>query len=230
MIELAMVFVGGMLGSAHCVGMCGGFALSIGTSAPGWSANLLRQGFYTCGRVATYTLGGMLTGYAGWRLNRAFPAAIPTQALLAIVAGTLLIVQGLLATGLLGRLPRAGATVPCLLPPLLRSYLTSRRPRDLFLAGVFTGFLPCGLVYAFLALASASGTMWQGGLRMALFGLGTAPLMVLTGWGGSLLRMSLRRHAFRIAGACIALTGALSIARGVQAFISTQDAICPFCR
>jgi sulfite exporter TauE/SafE len=120
--------------------------------------------------------------------------------------------------------------IPCLLPPLLRSYLSSHRARDLFLAGVFTGFLPCGLVYAFLALASASGTMWQGGLRMALFGLGTAPMMVLTGWGGSLLRISLRRHAFRIAAGCIVLTGVLSIARGVQAFINTQDAICPLCR
>ncbi len=229
MIEMAMVFVGGMLGSAHCVGMCGGFALSIGASAPGWSANLLRQGFYTGGRIATYTLGGMVMGYIGWRLNRAFPAAIPTQALLAIVAGTLLIIQGLA-----GRRSRAVASRRAddslFVPTLLRSYLASRRRRDLFLAGVFTGFLPCGLVYAFLALASASGTMWQGGLRMALFGLGTAPLMILTGWGGSLLRMSLRRHAFRIAAGCIVLTGALSIARGAQAFISAQDAICPLCR
>ncbi len=35
MIELPLVFLGGLLGSAHCIGMCGGFAVSIGIGSSG---------------------------------------------------------------------------------------------------------------------------------------------------------------------------------------------------
>ncbi len=102
--------------------------------------------------------------------------------------------------------------------------------RDVYLLGVCTGFLPCGLVYAFLALAAASGTMWQGGLRMLVFGLGTAPLMLLAGWSGSLVQLSIRRRAIRIAACCVLATGLLSIARGVQTLTVQDHAACPLCR
>ena len=171
----------------------------------------------------------MIAGYAGWRLDQALPGALPAQALLAILAGILLVVQGLAASGWLPLRARHHG-LPCPVPGVLRSLMGARRMRDVYLLGVYTGFLPCGLVYAFLALASASGTMWQGGLRMMLFGLGTAPLMLITGWGGSLMQLSLRRRAFRIAACCVLATGLLSIARGVQTLTASEHATCPFCR
>jgi sulfite exporter TauE/SafE len=228
MIELSMIFVGGLLGSAHCVGMCGGFALSIGMQAAPWPQNLARQGIYTAGRLATYTLVGAIVGYAGWRLNRSLTGAVPAQAILSLVAGIVLVLEGLWSSGWLPR-PAAMRHAPCLVPGMLRTYLSGRGLGNVFLAGVATGFLPCGLVYGFLALASASGTMWQGGLRMMLFGLGTAPLMIATGLSGSLVRLSLRRHAFRIAAWCVLATGLLSIARGVQVFTAVDHAACPLC-
>ena len=80
MIELPLVFLGGLLGSAHCVGMCGGFALSIGVGAKSFTANLQRQLVYTLGRVLTYSFFGVAAGYAGFWLSRR--------------AGTLIHVQG----------------------------------------------------------------------------------------------------------------------------------------
>ena len=62
MIELPMVFLGGLLGSAHCVGMCGGFALGIGLGTPSFAANVGRQVIYTTGRVFTYALPGRRRG------------------------------------------------------------------------------------------------------------------------------------------------------------------------
>ena len=53
MIELPLVFLGGLLGSAHCVGMCGGFALTIGLGARDVAANVCRQLVYTAGRIFT---------------------------------------------------------------------------------------------------------------------------------------------------------------------------------
>ncbi len=228
MIELAMIFVGGLLGSAHCIGMCGGFALAIGMQGSSWSTNLARQLVYTAGRVSTYTLGGMIVGFAGWRLSQALPGSVPVQGVLSVVAGVLLVVAGLSAAGLVPW-PAGMKHAPCLLPGVLRTYLSRRRASDVFLAGVATGFLPCGLVYAFLALASASGTMWQGGLRMMLFGLGTAPVMIATGLSGSLVRLSLRRHVFRIAAWCVVAVGLVSVARGVQVFTANEHESCPFC-
>ena len=69
--ELFLVFTGGLLGSAHCVGMCGGFALSIGASSINWRRNFARQFVYSAGRIATYTSIGAIVAYAGLQLNRA---------------------------------------------------------------------------------------------------------------------------------------------------------------
>ncbi len=227
-----MIATAGLLGSAHCVGMCGGFALLIGAHTPNWKYNLLRQLVYSLGRISTYTLLGAVCGYAGWRLARGTSSLIAVQTWLAVVAGVLLIVQGLLATGIIARaVPhKAGG---CWQPKLLATYLRGKGWKNVYLAGVCTGFLPCGLVYAFLALAGASGSMLGGSLRMSLFGLGTVPLMVLTGWSGSLLSWPKRHKTLQFAGWCVLLTGVLSVARAVgfmDGVVGADHAGCIFCR
>ena len=87
---------------------------------------------------------------------------------------------------------------------------------NVLLAGVLTGFLPCGLVYGFLGLASSSASIFHGLLTMLAFGAGTAPIMILTGAGGSLLSHSARRHLMRVAAVCVMITGLISLARGVM--------------
>ena len=87
MIGLPLVFLGGLLGSAHCVGMCGGFALLIGSGARSARANLARQIVYSLGRIFTYSACGAAVGYAGLRLSDDLPSVVNAQALLAIVAG-----------------------------------------------------------------------------------------------------------------------------------------------
>src|SRR5436853_3439930 len=99
MIELPMIFVAGILGTAHCLGMCGPFALTIGSAAPDWASALTKQCAYTAGRVFTYGILGAAAGFCGARLVHASPAIINVPALLAVVAGTLLVYHGLGATG-----------------------------------------------------------------------------------------------------------------------------------
>lgn len=217
MIELPMVFLGGLLGSAHCVGMCGGFALGIGLGSSGLAANVARQILYTAGRVFTYAFLGLAAGYAGSRIAGSAGAWINAQAMLCVMAGLLLVAQGLLGLGLVPRGWRTttGGGAACLAGTFVGPFLRSPRRMDVLLAGIFTGFLPCGLVYGFLALASSSASLAQGLLIMALFGAGTGPLMILTGAGGSLLSHMARRNVLRVSAACILLTGCLSIARGL---------------
>jgi sulfite exporter TauE/SafE len=218
MIELPLVFLGGLLGSAHCIGMCGGFAVAIGLNAAGAVANLRRQLIYSAGRIFTYSFLGIAAGYAGlWVASRA-TFWINAQAALCVLAGLLLVGQGLIALGLVptqltrARLP--GGSL-CLARSFVGPLLASSRSRDVLLAGVFTGFLPCGLVYGFLALASSSASISAGLMIMVLFGAGTAPLMILTGAGASLLSYARRQSLLRISAICVLLTGLVSIARGV---------------
>jgi sulfite exporter TauE/SafE len=218
MIELPLVFLGGLLGSAHCIGMCGGFAVGIGLGSTGLASNLRRQLIYTSGRIFTYSFFGVAAGYAGyWMAGRA-KMWINAQAVLSVIAGIVLVTQGLLALGILPRrlwTRRAGGSTPCLAGTFVGPFLTSSRLADVLLAGVFTGFLPCGLVYGYLALASSSANVVDGLLTMSLFGAGTAPLMILAGVGGSLVSHASRRHLMRVSAVCVALTGLISIARGV---------------
>ncbi|QDU62983.1 hypothetical protein Pan216_38570 [Planctomycetes bacterium Pan216] len=218
-----MIFVSGVLGSSHCLGMCGGFVVSIGSSAPTPTSNLARQLVYSAGRLFTYTFLGAVGGFVGLSLIRAVPTLVHGQAVLALVAGLLLVLEGAASAKLLPFRSATGSTRGCLAGTLLSDLLTSPQLMNSFLAGVLTGLLPCGLVYAFLALAVSSGSMVIGGLMMALFGLGTVPTMLIAGCGSSLLSLRLRRHAFTIAAYSVMATGAVSVLRGVALFTSASD-------
>lgn len=231
MIEWPLVFMTGMLGAAHCVGMCGPFVLTLGGSAPSLRVNVGRQLCYTAGRVFTYSTLGTVAGFAGWRLQKFIPTGVHTAAWLAIGAGLFLLYQGLMATGILRRRGIAGQHSPCLAGTFLGTFLTTPGKTTSFLAGLLTGLLPCGLLYGMLALAASARDPLLGWATMATFGLGTAPVMLLTGCGGSLLSLTVRRHLMRVAAWCLVLTGIVAVARGAS-FLSQPEperGACPFC-
>lgn len=247
MIELPLIFVGGLLGSAHCLGMCGGFAVLIGGSAPRWSHNLSRQLVYSTGRIFSYAALGALVGYGGLRLQDQFSPLINVQAAIAIAAGVFLMLQGMLASGILHRLRDAwrgpsadgratrvsGDGIGCLMGGLVGAFLRDPRSSHVFLAGVFTGLLPCGLVYAFVTLAASTSSPWRAMAIMAAFGLGTVPMMVTAGCGSSLLSFHARRRWMTVAAWCVIAMGAVSLLRGVN-ILNPHGAhvaqSCPLCQ
>lgn len=213
MIEWPLLMVAGLLGSAHCLGMCGPFALAIGTAAPAWRANLWRQGCYSAGRIFTYAVLGAGAAYGGLRLAVALAAWVNVPALLAIAAGVLLVVQGLFAVGVLPKRAVAAAAA-CPGAAGFRALLTARGSTEVFLAGLFTGLLPCGLLYGMLALAASTHDVVRGLGTMVAFGLGTVPALVAAGLGGGLLGITARRRLHAAAAWCLVLTGVVSVARG----------------
>jgi sulfite exporter TauE/SafE len=236
MIELPLVFLGGLLGSAHCVGMCGGFALTIGVGARNVSSNLLRQLVYTLGRIATYGFLGVVAGYAGFWLSGRAGALINVQAGLSMAAGGMLVFHGLTALGIVPRRLVPAISVggtPCLAGTFVGPFMSEPGGLNVLIAGILTGFLPCGLVYGFLTLASSSASVLHGLLTMCAFGAGTAPIMIMTGAGGSLLTHASRRQLLRVSAVCVLVTGVISVARGVLSMqfpgTTSLDA-CPFCR
>jgi sulfite exporter TauE/SafE len=228
MIELPFIFLAGVLGSAHCIGMCGGFALTIGSATSVFRENLLRQTIYSSGRIFTYTWLGICAAYGGMRLMQ-LSGALP--GLLAVLAGVFLIYQGLVTVGVIRKKGVTGQA-SCLAGSIFGSWMRGSRRTQVFLAGLATGFLPCGLLYGMLANAASTTNLATGGMTMAVFGLGTAPVMMLTGFSGSLLSASHRSRLFHLAGWCVVITGVITLARGLtglQPWITGQPPSCPLC-
>lgn len=230
MIELPLIFVAGILGSAHCLGMCGGFAFAIGGWATTWQESAARQILYTLGRVFTYAVLGAIAGYSGLRVTSQFPAFLSLPAVLSLLAGSVLIHQGLLAAGWLPKKGLAGQP-GCVASSLFASFITGPGWLQAFLAGLFTGLLPCGLLYSMVALAASSRGILLGMAVMVVFGLGTAPAMVLAGFSRNLLGLAWRKPLFKLAAICLIVTGAVSLARGATSLLapSPSSAACPFC-
>jgi uncharacterized protein len=158
--QLAVIFLAGMAGSFHCVGMCGGFACALGRDPRGSrAATVLRHLLYNTGRVVSYMFLGTLAGLLGATLmtGDGTGLAVTGQRVLAVLAGVLMIVMALQLLGLLQRLHvAAGDAVARSVAVPLRGLLGAPGRGAPLAFGVFNGFLPCPLVYAFVALAAAS--------------------------------------------------------------------------
>jgi uncharacterized protein len=98
----------------------------------------------------------------------------------------------------------------------LRSVLTAPGSAAPLAFGVFNGFLPCPLVYAFLAQAASTAAPLPGMLTMAAFALGTFPAMLIMGAVGRLLAPTWRQRGVWLAGSLILLLGLVTITRGIM--------------
>ena len=234
--ELPLIFISGVLGSAHCIGMCGAISATMNLGTSTLTGALGRQLLWSSGRIFTYCFLGMVAGFAGLRVTesdflKSQSRVMTVQAVFAIVAGLLLIFQGMLAAGWLSRKSASHGT--CVTASVFGKFLKGGSRTGVFIAGIMTGFLPCGLVCSFLALAAASTSLWKGPLVMAVFGLGTIPVMLMTGAGLTLASLTLRHRLMKMAAVCVLITGTLTVGRGI-AFAANasadqpQDA-CPFC-
>jgi sulfite exporter TauE/SafE len=232
MIELPLIMLAGLLGSGHCIGMCGPLALTLGAGTR-LKVNLQRQIIYSAGRIFTYAFCGAVAAFAGVWLAAHTRSLVVSQAWLALCAGGLLVLVGLASVGLLPRPAiRLIGRAPCGAASAVKTLLSASPLNSVFLAGAATGFLPCGLVYAFLLKAGSAGSPGQGALVMAAFGIGTAPLMVAVGAGGSLLSLAARTRMLRIAGWCVVLTGCVTMIRGAGQLNPPASAVtapCPLC-
>ena len=134
MTELPLVFLGGLLGSSHCVGMCGPLALAIGMNQHTLKANLVRQLLFSAGRIITYSFGGAGAAWFGWWLTQRPALLVNVQAVLSIVSGVALIVIGLSATGLVPpRSSRFVAGRPCAPAAWLKTLLVGPDVEELLL-------------------------------------------------------------------------------------------------
>lgn len=213
--EFSLIFISGVLGSTHCIGMCGGIAATMSLGSRSVTEAMLRQGCWSLGRTLTYVFLGVMASAIGTKFLKSQDNAIWLQAMFAIVAGLLLIIQGLHAAGWLSWRVRRRSEIPCVTRTVFSQFFRGGSSTGVFIAGLLTGFLPCGLVYSFLALAASSGSVAKGVLIMLSFGLGTIPVMLVTGAGLSLATIGIRRKLIRVAAVSVVVTGLMTVARGI---------------
>jgi len=176
----------GFLGSIHCIGMCGGIVGMLTMSLPKevqqstW-ALLPYLLLYNLGRISSYAIAGALVGWIGGQFTELLPQ--PHQVGMGI-SGVFMILLGLYLGAwwqALTVLERWGGYLWQRIEPLGRHFLPVRTPLQALGLGVVWGWLPCGLVYAALALALAAGQASSGSLVMVAFGIGTLPMLLTLG-------------------------------------------------
>jgi sulfite exporter TauE/SafE len=220
---LATALLAGLLGSAHCFGMCGGisglFALESGVR--GLRRQLPMALTYNAGRLASYAILGFAVAALGSRFVGLSPAAAgPVR----LVAGAVIILIGLqiaFSFRALDILERVGGIAWSRISPVAGRLLpVTSLPRALGL-GLLWGLLPCGLVYSMLLVAATSLRAVDGALIMLAFGIGTTPAMLLTGLGAARLAQLMQDRRTRLgAGLLIVLLGILTLVMPVTALLS----------
>jgi hypothetical protein len=192
----------GLIGSTHCIGMCGGIVstLSVDFSGAGSRRHPLAiQLFYNIGRITSYSLIGLLVGLFSSQLMEMLPNP---HAVSMKIAGVFFILLGLYISQLLNSFKYFEAGGQYLwrwIEPFGRKYLPAQTLLDAWKLGLVWGWLPCGLVYSALALAITQTSALHAALTMAVFGLGTLPTLLLIGHFAHNVKSFLQNSRVRMA-------------------------------
>ncbi|MBE0484581.1 sulfite exporter TauE/SafE family protein [Marinobacter sp.] len=211
-ISYSSAFLIGLLGSTHCLGMCGGISASLSMTLPVGRGFRFRQSLmllaFNLGRVGSYALIAALIAILSTSMaGQGRWAAL----LLMTLAGILLIFMGL-SMGQWWQgiriVEKVGAPVWRMLSPLTKRFIPVNHPGQALALGALWGWLPCGLVYSTLGWAALQPTVPAAALTMFFFGLGTLPSMLATGYAANWIRGLQSNRGFRkISGGLLILFG-----------------------
>ena len=200
----------GIMGSLHCIGMCGPIALMVsGSSGRFWSGTVL----YHIGKIAAYASLGMVIGAIGQGI-----ALAGVQGWLSLGIGISLLLIVLLAIPVESKIIQF---------PLVKKFyravshrlagaMKNKPGRTGFTIGYLNGFIPCGLVYLAVAGAIATGSWWEGGLFMILFGLGTVPALLVAAFLPRFLKPSWRKRFNQLMPIFMIIVALIFIYRGLR--------------
>ena len=215
------MFLLGLVGTGHCIGMCGPLVLAI----PAREGRLVPHLLYHLGRLSTYAGIGALVGGAGAALSRVAASAggdplrlvARVQVGFSLLAGAFLLAFGLMRLGILREPAWMAAAVPTRIPGfgrVRRDVMARGGGLPVFVFGLMMGLLPCGLSYAAFALALTSGGGASGAVLLLCFGFGTVPGLLVVGTGASGLLRRYRGYSDLLSG--VLLIG-MSVSIGVDA-------------
>ena len=218
MTEYYTMMLLGLVGTGHCLGMCGPLVFAL----PGQSGRFCAHLYYHGGRICAYGLIGAAMGAVGAGLAGALagPGADPLpwiarlQGLFSLVAAVFLLFLGLARLEFVQEPSWMSVAAPDKIPGygrVLRYALQGENSAAYLPVGFFLGFLPCGLSFGAFARALAADGPLVGGMLTAAFGLGTLPGLLVFGAGAHGLMRRYRRYSDPLSGMLmVAMAAALA--------------------
>lgn len=211
-MDLLAALTLGLLGSMHCIGMCGPLALAVPSSAKNRWSFLGERIVFNAGKAVTYGVMGAVLGLIGKGVM------MNVQQDLSVIVGVLMLVTVLVPLGFRSAIERYS--------PLNHLYtfvksrfsllMGKRGMVTLFLMGLLNGLLPCGLVYTALVGATVVADVWQSALFMMVFGVGTSPALIAIALTGNLISMKYRSLLNRALPVMTIAVALLLILRGLN--------------
>jgi sulfite exporter TauE/SafE len=202
----------GLLGSFHCMGMCGPIALALPLKTNSWRTRFISALLYNFGRVITYAFLGLVFGLLGLGIH-----IWGVQQWVSIGVGTLMIFSVAFPLFFHGSAMTSGFDrVFSGLKRHFGRFFGFRTYLSTWIIGLLNGLLPCGLVYIALAGALISTTPANGALYMIFFGLGTIPALLALSLAGNVISMKFRRTMQQMMPFLIILIGILFVLRGMN--------------
>jgi len=212
-MDLITALTLGLIGSLHCLGMCGPIAIALPLSRMSWLHKLTGGILYNTGRIITYGFMGAVFGLLGRGIKLA-----GLQQWASILLGSIMIISVLFpfvfrerinisvvfsgyASRLIGR---------------FKNLFFKERFSSLLVIGLLNGLLPCGLVYMAIAGAINTNDVMMGMAFMVVFGIGTTPALLILSLAGNFVGVRLRKKAGKIIPAFIVVLGILFILRGMS--------------
>ena len=203
----------GLVGSLHCIGMCGPIAVALPLGNKGWGHRTIGGLTYNTGRIITYAVLGAVFGLLGKGIEMA-----GLQRWASILIGVAMVLSVLFPVLFKGKAKLeqflfgyAGRMIG-----KFRKLFTINSLPSLFLIGLLNGLLPCGLVYVAIAGALNTNDVLNGILFMIVFGLGTLPVMLAIPLLGNLIGQGFRKKYNHVLSTIVVIIGVLFILRGLS--------------
>ena len=213
MIDLYTALTIGLIGSFHCIGMCGPIAVALPVGNRSWSGKVIGVLLYNLGRAVTYGVLGAAFGLLGKGIEMA-----GFQQWASILIGVVMILSVLFPVFFKGNL-----NVDQLLTGYAARLIAKFRVlfgrssyKNLLVIGLLNGLLPCGLVYVAVAGAINTNDVINGILFMVIFGFGTIPVMMSVTLLGNIISQPLRKKMNKVIPVFIVVLGILFILRGLS--------------
>ncbi|MDT8443697.1 MAG: sulfite exporter TauE/SafE family protein [Desulfuromonadales bacterium] len=215
---ISMAFVTGLMGTGHCIGMCGGLIGALSLSEAGRKGGWLFHLLYNGGRITTYTFIGAVVGWLGSALAYTDQFKLVTRSLL-LASDVFIILIGLGTAGLFSWLNASNLDFAGPMKAMTVAVHSLRRLPPALAAlplGLLFGFIPCGYLYAVAITAAQSAEVTTGALMLLAFGLGTAPSLLIFGSATQWLSGRVRTWMLRIAGLLVAGMGLINLFKHLQ--------------
>lgn len=205
----AIIF--GLLGSLHCIGMCGPIAFMLPVDRNRPVKRFFQITSYHLGRLLTYGIIGVLFGFLG----KGFYFLGFQQQLSIIVGVTMILVILFPKNSHKNIISKKLSRIIIKIKSALGKELNKKTNDTFFTIGFLNGFLPCGLVYMAVLGALTTTNIYLSGVYMVLFGLGTIPLMTVFVYLGNFTKGSFKRYIQKTIPIVVVFIGALFILRGL---------------